>query len=161
MLLFIEGSGTFQLINAGYNSEPSKVLVDGSHRNDCGRSCSITAGGNHQITVQFNNIITSWDIMFQDIGSIKKIDLSNFISNSVTTMVSMFQRCSNLETVIFGNIDVSSITTMFFSFESCPNLISIDFSNMVFTNLNRMIRTFQSCISLVSVNLKKYTTHFS
>ena len=100
VLLFIEGSGTFQLINAGYNSEPSKVLVDGSHRNDCGRSCSITAGGNHQITVQFNNIITSWDIMFQDIGSIKKIDLSNFISNSVTTMVSMFQRCSNLETVI-------------------------------------------------------------
>ena len=61
-------------------------------------------GGENNVTLFFDNLVTSGYSMFSGLNNIKRIDLSDFDFSLVTTMSFMFNMCTNLETIIFKYI---------------------------------------------------------
>ena len=112
-----------------------------------------------------NNITMEWDIkftslekMFQNLGNIIEIDLSNLDSSSVTSMKTMFYNCKDVEYINFYNLNTSSVNNMSSMFEGCISLLSLDLSNFDTSNVKYMDSMFKDCMVLTHLNLSSFKT---
>ena len=118
---------------------------------------TISDNGNN-ITLTFNNEITSCEYMFKGLSNIIEIDLSYFDFSKVRNMYSMFYGCTNLKKIKFGNIDTSCVENMSQLFFKCKNLTSIDLSNFDTSSVTTMYKTFSYCENLISIDLSNFDT---
>ena len=154
----IIGKGTKNILSNSYLINPSDVLVNEvSKRNSCTKACQLDEDFNN-VTLIFNDEINTWENMFNDLTSIKEIDLSKFDSSKITTMYRMFNGCTNLEKIIFGNINTSSVNNMKELFQNCKKLTSIDVSKFDTSQVTTMYRMFGFCESLESLDVSNFNT---
>ena len=81
----INGTGEQNILYSSFNSEPSKVIVNGIVKESCKKSCIFEYEINN-VTIYFNDYITSCKNMFYNLSNIIEIDLSNFDFSRVITM---------------------------------------------------------------------------
>ena len=154
----IIGKGTKNILSNSYLINPSDVLVNEvSKRNSCTKACQLDEDFNN-VTLIFNDEIDTWENMFNNLTSIKEIDLSKFDSSKITTMYRMFNGCTNLEKIIFGNINTSSVNNMKELFQNCKKLTSIDVSKFDTSQVTTMYRMFGFCESLESLDVSNFNT---
>ena len=118
--LIITGGGNQRLLNETSYLNPSRVSANGQNIDSFTKVCEL-GGGENNVTLFFDNLVTSGYSMFSGLNNIKRIDLSDFDFFLVTTMSFMFNMCTNLETIIFGDINTSSVKEMISVFKGCNN----------------------------------------
>ena len=99
---------SFNILNAGFNTDPSNVIVNGVSKYTCKKSYQFSRGYS-TVIIKFNSQLNSCLNMFNGISQIIEIDLSQFDASKVITMENMFMDCQNLEKVTFGNVVTSSV----------------------------------------------------
>ena len=158
-LIIQESFGHYFLSN-GFNSAPSKVLVNGTEKSSCNNNkyCDELDSGFNNITIQFNNKLTSCLDMFLELINIIEIDLSNLDFSEVTDMSSMFNGCTNLEKITFGTINTANVNNMYRLFYNCTKLLSIDLSNFDTSSVTNMKETFTLCESITSLDVSTFNT---
>mgnify|MGYP002627217034 CR=1 FL=1 len=154
--LVIQGNGTQKILYPQFTA-PSEVLVNGIKNNTCCKTCYVKRDKNN-ITLRFNNKITSCCNMFDNMLNMIEVDLSNFDFSKVETLNSMFVNCKNLKKIEFGNINTSSVTDMTSMFKSCNRLTSIDLSKFDTSNVVDMQSMFYGCSSLKYLDLSNFNT---
>ena len=154
--LIIKGKGTQQILDKDFIA-PSEVLVNGKKKDSCKQTCYLEENVSN-ITLKFNNQISSFYTMFYKCKNITYIDLSNFDTSNINDMRSMFCYCSNLEKINFGNIITSSVEDMIYLFGYCNKLTSIDLSNFDTSKVNYIISMFYGCSNLEKLNLSNINT---
>ena len=137
--LVISGNNEQNIINKSFYKAPSLAFVNNELSKDCKYTCQLTSDKNN-ITIRFNEEITSCEKMFSGIYNLIEIDLSNFDCSKVTSMNLMFSYCKNLTKINFGYINTSSVKDMSRLFEYCETLTSIDLTNFdtFFCNKNEL-----------------------
>ena len=83
--MVIKGNGNQSILNDSFSMEPSEVFVNGIFRESCKKFCELEYEENN-VTLYFNNSVTSCEFMFSELNNIKEIDFSYFDFSSVTTM---------------------------------------------------------------------------
>ena len=97
-------------------------------------------------------------LMFSDIISLKKIDVSDFDTSKVTNMSQMFSDCESLKNLNLSSFDTSNVTDMSYMFEGCNSLKKLDLSSFDTSKVTNMSSMFSFCESLDSLNIKKFDT---
>jgi len=123
----------------------------------CGKSCQLASGRNN-ITLVFEDEVTSCERMFYVLTNIKEIDLSGFDSSKVTNMKSMFQNCTDLEKITFGEIKTSLVEDMSSLFYFCSKITSIDVSKFDTSSVTDMSKMFSECAQLTSIDCSNFNT---
>ena len=136
---------------------PKEVYVNGIKYDSCLKFCELPNYKNN-VTLVFDDYLTSCKNMFNGLKNIKEIDLSNFDTSDVTSFDSMFQECNNLEKINFGQIETKKVKNMNNLFKNCFSLTSIDLSHFDTSSLNTMEFIFSGCKSLESIDLTKFNT---
>ena len=139
--MIIQGEGSLNILNSGFNSEPSEVIVNGMSQPNCKKSCQFENSLNN-VTIKFDTLIESCENMFYKINCIIEIDLSKFDASKVTSMYRMFGECTNLKKITFGNINTSLVINMEKLFYKCYNLITIDRLNFDTLSVKTMRQMF-------------------
>ena len=155
--LIITGGGNQRLLNETFYLNPSRVSANGQNIDSFTKVCEL-GGGENNVTLFFDNLVTSGYSMFSGLNNIKRIDLSDFDFSLVTTMSFMFNMCTNLETIIFGDINTSSVKEMISVFQGCNNLISVDVSKFDTSIVISMANMFHSCYKLSSIDISNFET---
>ena len=93
--MIIQGEGEQNILNSGFNSEPSEVIVNGMSQPNCKKSCQFENSLNN-VTIKFNTQIESCKNMFYKINCIIEIDLSKFDASKVISMYGMFGECTTI-----------------------------------------------------------------
>ena len=157
--IIIEGQGNQNqyILNNLFYLNPLKVRINGQLKESCIKRCVLDYGLNN-VTIIFDRQIESCENMFNGLGEIKEIDLSNLDTSNVTNMDSMFYGCSNLEKITFGNINTSLVTNMHFLFHDCLSLVSIDLSSFDTSSVTSMHSMFRYCQSLLSIDISRFNT---
>ena len=93
--MIIQGEGEQNILNSGFNSEPSEVIVNGMSQPNCKKSCQFENSLNN-VTIKFNTQIESCENMFNGLLSIIEIDLSKFDASNVISMYRMFSGCTTI-----------------------------------------------------------------
>ena len=152
--LVIMGKGNQNLLSNLFSKNPTQVIINGINKDSCNNNkiCELEYEENN-VTLIFNNAITSAHTMFYKLNNIKEIDLSLFDFSKVNTMRYMFRECTNLEKIEFGNINTSIVTNMEQLFYKCEKLVSVDISNFHTSNVITMQHMFFNCFSLTIINL--------
>ena len=148
--LVINGTGEQKILNSSFNSEPSKVIVNGIVKESCKKSC-IFENEINNVTLYYNDSITSCDYMFSELNNIIEIDLSNFDFSYVKTMIGMFRYCMELKAVNLGDINSPSLTRSEDLFFHCEKLESINILNFNTCSVTIMCHIFFHCYSLKSI----------
>ena len=148
--LVIYSTGEQKILNSSFNSEPSKVIVNGIVKESCKKSCLFENEINN-VTLYYNDSITSCDYMFSELNNIIEIDLSNFDFSYVKTMIGMFRYCMELKTVNLGDINSPSLTRSEDLFFHCEKLESVNISNFNTSSVTIMCHMFFHCYSLKSI----------
>ena len=149
--MIIQGEGELNILNSGFNSEPSEVIVNGESKPNCKKSCQFENDLNN-VTIKFNTQIESCKNMFYGIKSIIEIDLSKFDASKVINMKKMFRECTNLKKITFGNINTSLVKNMEQLFYKCLKLTTIDRLNFDTLSVTTMRQMFSHCESILSIN---------
>ena len=102
-----------------------------------------------------NNSMT---ILFADMVSLKRVNMSKVITKGVDGMIQMFRGCSSLEAVDLSNFDTSDVKNMNGMFSDCSSLKSLDISNFDTSNVTDMSGMFSGCSSLTSLSLSNFDT---
>ena len=158
--LIIQGSGTQNLVTTSSYSEadaPSEVYVNDIQRSDCEKTCSLS-GTKNNITLRFENQMSSCYYMFYAQTNLIEVDLSNFDASKVTSMGGMFNGCTNLEKFTSGNINTPLLDTMSAVFSKCSSLTSIDISNFDTSGVTTMKELFRECSTLEKINFGNIDT---
>ena len=155
--LVIEGSGNQNLIYNSFYLEPSEVIVNGISQSSCKKTCQMDYEKNN-VTLYFNEPVTSCYYMFNKLTNIKEIDLSNFDFSNVANMSNMFRSCTNLEKINFGNINTTSVKDLSSMFYKCSNLKSIDLSKFNTKNVQNFESLFNQCTTLTSLDISNFDT---
>ena len=155
--LVIMGKGNQSLLYNSFSKNPTQVIVNGINRDSCNNNkiCELEYEENN-VTLIFNDVITSTSAMFNTLNNIKEIDLSLFDFSKVNTMRYMFRECTNLEKIEFGNINTSSVTNMEQLFFKCQKLVSVDVSKFDTSNVVTMQHMFFNCFNLTIINLSNF-----
>ena len=107
-----------------------------------------------------NNInINNMSYMFYGCSSLKKLNLSNFITNKVTNMSYMFSLCSSLKDINLSNFNTNNVTNMSYMFLGCSSLKKLNLSNFITDNVINMSYMFFGCSSLKKSNLSNFNTN--
>ena len=112
-------------------------------------------------TVQFEAPLvklTSAQAMFQNMSSLKSLDLSSMDTGEVTDMSRMFWYCSSLESLDLSSFDTGKVTDMSAMFFSCSALTSLDLSSFDTSKVTSMSAMFYECSSLTSLDLSSFST---
>ena len=153
--MVINGKGNQQILYEYFSSIPSEVLVNGEKSDSCKQTCYLKENLSN-ITLIFNNKISSFAKMFRGCENITYIDFSNFDTSNVNEMQYMFLDCSNLEKINFGNINTTSVENMVSIFKNCHKLTSIDISNFDISKVTDMSYMFYNCVSLTQLDLSNF-----
>ena len=155
--LVISGQGNQTIINESFYKGPSQIYVNDILREDCKYFCQLSDNKSN-ITIIFDEDITSCEKMFYGLDNLIEIDLSNFDNSKVTTMKSMFRECKNLININFGEINTSSVQDMSYLFEQCIHLKSIDLSNFDTSSVTNMNYMFSNCSQIKSIDASSFNT---
>ena len=156
--LIIDGGGGKQnILNNGFDNNPSEVWVNDSLYTFCNKTCDLPTGLS-EVILKFDNQLESCFEMFKDLNNLKEVNLSDFDASKVISMKSMFHGCSNLEKITFGNINTSSVTDLGQFLQGCSRLASIDLINLDTSEVVNMESTFNSCNNLKSIDLSNLIT---
>ena len=151
------GEGANYFLNNAFYKNPSKVFVNDNQIDSNINPYNFNNGLNN-VTIKFDDDITSCKNMFSGLNNIIEIDLSNFDTSKVTDMDSMFYKCTNLEKINFGNINTSLVKNMRYLFHYCYKLSSIDLSNFDTSSVTDIDSIFRYCTSLTSINVSTFNT---
>ena len=81
--MVIKGNGNQSILNDSFSIEPSEVFVNGIFRESCKKFCELEYEENN-VTLYFNDSITSCENMFYLLENKKEIDLSKFDFTYIT-----------------------------------------------------------------------------
>ena len=160
MIVYGTGTSEISYLHNDFYSLPSKVWINGESKDECNntRSCFLNEGLNN-VTLVFDNEITSTQQMFDYQSNITEIDLTHFISSKLTNMNKMFFHCTNLEKITFGtNFDTSSVGNMENLFADCFKLASIDISSFDTSSVTTMNSMFRQMNKITSLDVSSFNT---
>ena len=156
--LIIDGGGGEQnILNNGFDNNPSEVWVNDSLYTSYSKTCDLPTGLS-EVTLKFDDQLESCSEMFKDLNNLKEVNLSDFDASKVASMKSMFYGCSNLEKITFGNINTSSVTDLGQFLQGCSRLSSIDLINLDTSKVTNFAWMFFSCHNLESINFGSIDT---
>ena len=183
IILTIIGTDRQQILNTEFNQLPSEILVNGNKINKTDYYVDDLKLEENNITIRFNETLTTcckmfyrcsnikiitfnmFDFsgtntegMFADCSNLISLDLRNFDSSSVTNMPSMFLGCSKLTSLDLSNFNISSAKEMGDMFNGCSNLLSLDLSYFNASSITNMGHMFYGCSKLTSLNLRNIKT---
>ena len=150
------GGEQYILYNNFYAS-PYEVIVNGIPQTEAKKKYNFESQDNN-ITLKFDTQLNNCELMFYNLKSITRIDLSQFDFSEVTTMKYMFKDCINLESVNFTNIKTSSVGNMEGIFYSCQKLLSLDLNEFNTSSVISMNNMFYDCNSLKSLDISNFQT---
>ena len=149
---------TMESIEYSFDQIPDMILINGEPQNYRGNMVYNLGKEVNIITMKFNNLLKSCNLMFFNLTNIKKIDLSKFDSSKVSQMAGMFYGCSSLVSINFGNFKTSSVKSMHRMFDSCEKLSMLDLSSFDTSNVEDMYGMFSFCNSMLSFDLNNFVT---
>ena len=158
--LLIIGQGNINILNGTYMFEPSEVIINEESNNLCKKTCLFNKEINN-VTLYFNESVTTCENMFYNSTNLKEIYFSNFDFSNIISTKNMFANCTNLKKIEFGSINTSSLTNMESMFLNCSNLTSIDLSKFNTNKVETFYSIFLNCISLEAINLRNMNTSSS
>ena len=143
-----------------YNSieMPSEIIVNDESQIPISYTLSKLTIGTNTIRIVWESPITSCELMFNDLKTLKNIDLSQFDSSQVTTTVNMFANCFALESINLNNFETSNVKDMRSMFSECKALKSLDLSGFDTSSVTNMENMFLGCNTLKSLDLKSFNT---
>ena len=150
------GGEQYILYNNFYAS-PYEVIVNGIPQTEAKKKYNFESQDNN-ITLKFDTQLNNCELMFYNLKSITRIDLSQFDFSEVTTMKYMFKDCINLESVNFTNIKTSSVGNMEGIFYGCQKLLSLDLNEFNTSSVISMNNMFYDCNSLKSLDISNFQT---
>ena len=156
--LVISGQGNQAIISESFYKEPNQVFVNDILREDCKRYCHLFDNTNN-ITIKFEDEITSCENMFNGLMNLIKIDLSNFDNtSSVEDMSYLFEHCEALTSIDLYYFDTSSVTNMNYMFSHCDKIKFIDASSFNTTNVEKMQDLFSYNEKMITVDVSSFDT---
>ena len=96
--------------------------------------------------------------LFNNLRSLKDIDLSNIDASEATDFSGFFSGCWNLATVNWGDFDTSSAVNMGGMFNACRSFEALDLSLFKTANVTNMSGMFAGCRNLRELNLCSFDT---
>ena len=96
--------------------------------------------------------------MFTNCKALTSLDLSKWNASNVTSMKSMFSGCSKLLFLDVSNFNPSKVTNMNSMFKWCENLTTLDLSKWNASNVTNMGSMFTACRNLLSLDLSHFNT---
>ena len=155
IILTIKGKNKQQILYNNFNPKPSEILINNEIINTIDYYVNLEFDDNN-ITIKFNETITSCKKMFYNLPNIIKIVFIKFDSSKVTDMGSMFYFCTNLKSLDLNSINTSLVTNMEEMLRSCINLISLNLKDFNTSSVTNMQYMFSGCISLNSIDLSNF-----
>ena len=153
----VKGPGKIKIISSAYANKLTAVILD-DNTQSVSNEVDLTDDEVHEVTMEFDELITSCSKMFNNLNGIINMDLSNFDASNSNSMESMFYNCFDLESIIFGDFDTSSVSDMSHMFEGCSKLITLDLSNFNTGSVNSMFYMFYNCKSLQHLDVSNFNT---
>ena len=101
---------------------------------------------------------TSLDSAFMQCRSMRKVDLSNFLTGNCQYFSNMFYGCSALESVDITNFDFSEARGINGIFSACSNLESIVFPTCSSPHLTEIKQLFEGCSRLRVIDISGLDT---
>ena len=100
---------------------------------------------------------TTMERMFENMMSLKSVDLSKFNTTNVTSMYRMFANCMALNEVNLTPFNASKVTTTGGMFSGCEKLNSITWGDVFKTNnIEYANEMFYGCKNLYSMDLSRF-----
>ena len=155
IILTVLGTDKQQILNSGFNQEPSEILINGNKINKTDYYVDDLKLEENNITIRFNKTLTNYFRMFYGLSNIKKIIFSIF-DFSGTNTASMLRGCNNLISLDLRKFDTSSVTNMGCMFQDCNKLTSLDLSNFNTSSTKNMGDMFNGCSNLLSLDLSHF-----
>ena len=109
----------------------------------------------------FNYNFENLSYMFAGCFRLKKIDVSNIITNNIETLEYIFGGCSKLNEInlLKNNVDTNKLINISFMFYECLNLTKIHGIEYLNTSkVKNMGSLFRKCHNLKSLNLSSFNT---
>ena len=104
---------------------------------------------------QWNNT-QNLEYMFNGLGNLKWMDVSNFIISDVLHMSYMFTNCKALTSLDLSKWNASNVTSMKSMFSGCSKLLFLDVSNFNPSKVTNMNSMFKWCEGLTTLDLSKW-----
>jgi len=157
---YILNNKNFKMEDVEYSFDkiPDEILVNGEPQKYKGIMVYDLKKEVNNITIKFNNLLTSCNLMFLNLTNITKIDLSKFDSSHVEQMAGMFYGCSSLISINFGHFKTSLVKNMHRMFDGCGKISSLDLSSFDTANVEDMYGLFSFCNSIQSFDLSNFIT---
>ena len=96
--------------------------------------------------------------LFQNLTSLKNINLSNLDTSNITNMANMFSNASSLINLDVSSFNTLKVTNMHGMFSGCSSLTNLDVSIFNTSNVTIMSGMFSNCSSLTNLNLNNFDT---
>ena len=100
------------------------------------------------VTIKFNEELSTFKEMFSGCNKIKEISLINVETDLISETTSMFENCYNLNGIRFINTSIYNITNSNNMFQNCKNLNIIDLEVFSTNKVKDMSKMFKGCSSL-------------
>ena len=113
----------------------------------------IITGLNHLVTSE----VTTMKRMFESLGEVSSLDLSNFDTHNVTTMESMFSGCG-VTSLDLSSFDTSNVINMSRMFSNLPNLTYLNLLSFDTKKVKNMGNMFSGSWKIQSLNLTRWDT---
>ena len=136
---------------------PSKVMINGVDTTEHRIWYDLKDGISYNITLTYEEDITSYAHMFEGVNEIKEITFVNFKTAKATNISRMFY-FTNFKKIIFQNVDTSAVTDMSETFSGCKNLEELDISTFNTASVVKMNCTFRECENLKVLDLRNFDT---
>ena len=108
---------------------------------------------NSKVRIEWDQQITDFTYMFENIDSITSVKINNLLNSSFTNISYMFYNCKNLKTVNFvgndNNIQIVDAVKMFYN---CENLENVWFNMTYETDNISVSEMFYNCNTLTKVH---------
>ena len=119
--IFINASISSGIINTeyiNYNESISEVDVNGKKSN-INDYYNLLNKGIYEITIKFNESLSTCFTMFYKLNNIVIIDILNFDSSNVKNMDWIFENCSSLVSLNLRSFNTSTEISMNYMFHNC------------------------------------------
>jgi surface protein len=94
--------------------------------------------------------------MFNNCGSLKTLDVSNFNTSKVTNATYMFASCSRLPSLDLSNWNTSQFQNTNGMFSSCSALETLNVSNWNTSRITNATQMFNGCRKLTTLDLSSF-----
>ena len=152
----INGTGSQQIIYTIYT--PNKIILNGDLLDNTEIFLNDLTNQINNVTMIWNDQLTSCISMFSSLDNIISIDLSKFDSSKITTTELMFSGCTSLVSLNLTNFNTSSVTSMNNMFLNCRSLISLNLDYFDISSVKSINGMFSGCSSLKSIDLSNFNT---